>query len=726
MSDNFGVLLENFYNRQYTSKLNVENSSQSLETLTNESNNQLKIAISGRNVNFKDIKSEHENNDNLFEDDNKLSDKSTTLFRTSHEYDTFLPSIESVVTDNDLSDLAHEFEVYGKSFSRDSISIEKEERDILFPLTESPKKDFSEKFKVEIDPKTKYTYNNLYNINTEIYSPSKSPYKSNYKSNLDKIKFIDDGERLDIRYIQNALLFNNKKDERELSSSNEIILKSLNDSSNKRTTKSSFMDIDFDLNTKHLSAITKIEKDNLSIKEDDDITLCSKNRMSYQSTRPTYLTNHQPAQPLQLNIYNKKAKRISSPKPSPLSESNIDHYNRMENNYGKTKINKFNNFEDYNSSSTEKEIKSPTENIPSKEYNIDNSTSSDDIPLANITQRKINSLSTPTLSSLSISVPDDKKSSSNMTSVSNDKSRKLKTKPLIDLTNENIDYLKPEFSNSIANDSPERKVSTKMPKKKKKKKNYFSHCCSSKVLENNYAEESNRSINKERYIKYQKDQIHSFEAKRLNSSKVEIDNLSSPNLKPTYMKRKSGIIEYKKETNAVYFNSNYLNKKPNEISEIENKNIINRNQSLSSVSSNSSMKSSKNSNTESSSSNSNSNTNNKNQGITSEKEYITEKKNDYFDINLNNKSPPKSIIIPTNQPNSQYSQSKKDENIISNISSTQNKSSTKPPTLNNRKKQEIKYCTSYEIDENGNWKLVERRYNDSKILKVETISRKMI
>jgi len=733
MGDTAGALLEDFYYRQFFNtslNLNIENSFQSLETLTNESSNQLRIITPERNVNFEDVNSRHNRNDNLFEDENKLSDKSTTLFRNSHEYDTLLPSIESVVTDNDLSDLAHEFEEYGKSFTRDNISIKKEERDNLFPISEPAKKDFSKKFRVEIDPKSKYTYNNLYNINTEIFSPTSTSYKFNNKNENEEKKFVNDGERLDLRFIQNALLFNNKKGDRELYNPNENILKALNDTNNKRNTKSSFIDIDFDLNTKHLSAITKVEKDNFSINEDDDISLYSKNKMSYQNTRPTYLTNHQPSQPIQSNFYNKTTKRVSSsPKPSPLSESNTEHYNRMENNYEKTKINDSFNFKDYLSLPFEKEMRNSTRNIHSKENNVNDSKSSDDIPLANITERRIKPLSTPSLSTLSISVPGDKKSSMNTTNNSVEKSKKLNSKPLIDLTeeNENVDYLKSEFENSIANDNPKRKVSTKMSKKKKKKY-YFSYCCSSKVLENSFIEEgsnSSRYINKDLYIKHQKEQIHSFEVKRLNNSKEKSSNSSSSISQPSNKSNRKSIVSFK---------PNYLSRRSDEYNEMDHENKINRNQSLSSVSSVDDKESTYSDSTSLSSNASNYSS--EFESMTSEKKFIIEM-NNYLDINLN-KSPPKSIIVPTNQTNSQYIQSRKSESPSSfvktpsspnnNISKTQNTKSTISNTSSfyDRKKQHVKYCTSYEIDENGNWKLVERRYNDSKILKVETINRKMI
>jgi len=316
----------------------------SLETLTNSP----KFSVNEKNIRNGERKRETRISDidNLYED--KLSDKSSTLYRNSNEFDTFLPCIESVVTDSDFSDLAQEFAEFGKSFSRDSISFEKEDSDdeySLFPLPR-PKKEFSERFKVEIDPKTKYTYNNLYNINTEIYSsssPKTSPYNKN-NSEKETKKFVNDADRLDLRFIQNALLFDSKKDEKEIYNPNENILKALNDTpSDKRSTKS-FMDIDNDTNSfnnnKRISAITKVEKDIIINEDDISLNSKSKNRNSsqsnyqypYQSNRPTYLTSHQPAQPPQFNIYNKNyPKRIStSPKPSPLSESNVDHYNRID------------------------------------------------------------------------------------------------------------------------------------------------------------------------------------------------------------------------------------------------------------------------------------------------------------------------------------------------------------------------------------------------------------
>jgi len=104
------------------------------------------------------------------------------------------------VTDNDLSDLANEFAEFGKSFSVDNISFEKEERDPYF-VKPKPKREFSDKFKVEINPQKKYTYNNLYNLNTEIYSSSPKKSTRNIE-NEDKPddKFENDLDKLDSSY----------------------------------------------------------------------------------------------------------------------------------------------------------------------------------------------------------------------------------------------------------------------------------------------------------------------------------------------------------------------------------------------------------------------------------------------------------------------------------------------------------------------------------------------
>ncbi|ORX83115.1 hypothetical protein BCR32DRAFT_326547 [Anaeromyces robustus] len=839
MSEIAGSLLNDFYLREYYNhyKADADNSLQSLETLTNEGSNQLKIVSNGRNVNFKGVEDESDSiindyndyNNHIYEDENKLSDKSTTLFRNSNDYDTLLPCIESVVTDNDLSDLAHELAEFGKSFTRDSISIEKEERDILYPMPKPPTKDFSKKFKVEIDPKTKYTYNNLYNINTEIYSssPASSPYKYNKKDIDEEIKdekegnkFVNDGERLDIRFIQNALLFDNKKDEKEIYNPNENILKALNDTNDKRFTKSSFLDMDFEFNTfnntfntyntnnKHLSAITKVEKDNYTINEEEveeeeekekvierninineneneidnhnEISLSSKKRVSYQNTRPAYLTSHQPAQPPQINLYsyNKNMKRIStSPKPSPLSESNIDHYynNKIETPSFKSKIttsitpNNNNDQYDLKDFFATPLFEEPMKSNINREItvNIEDSRSSDDIPLASITE-KMKALSTPTLSSLSISVPstNDKKSIISSNNMSMDKSRKLNVKPLVDLTEEREVVLERGveeedvgfgyFKSAYTSD---RRVSTSMPKKKKKR-HYFSNCCSSKVLENSYADESSsRSLNKDLYIKCQKEQIHSFETRRINSSKGKA--YQSSILNSNHMKNSNNSLtsEAKKEKNRVSFRPNYLSRRSSEESQIE-RSIFNDSDGMNSLRSSKSSNSrdsvnSRNSNnhedyelrlkSKSNLNRCNSDTESSNdssefnfESLSSEDQTLLELKN-FFISGSNDKSPPKSIIIPTDQTNSQYIQSKKDKKYDNtNITSpgySYREPSTSPksnyrkstsPSLPEKKKQQVKYCTSYERDEDGNWRLVERRYNDSKVLKVEIISKKMI
>jgi len=710
--------LEDVYTRNYfnSPKVNIDNSFLSLETLTNSP----KFSVNEKNTRNGERKREIRISDfdNLFEDENKLSDKSSTLYRNSNEFDTFLPCIESVVTDSDFSDLAQEFAEFGKSFSKDNISYEEEDSGnfSLFPVPK-PKKEFSEKFKVEIDPKTKYTYNNLYNINTEIYS-SASPKSSPYNKNTDEKetkKFVNDADRLDLRFIQNALLFDSKKDEREIYNPNENILKALYETpSDKKSTKS-FMDIDndtnsFNNNSKRLSAITKVEKDILI--NEDDISLNSKpkNRNSYQSnyqypyqsTRPTYLTSHQPAQPPQFNIYNKNyPKRIStSPKPSPLSESNVDHYTRMD-----TKpINKAELY-DYKGyfaldkpNNNSNDIQS--REIPSNdEYNIDNSTSSDDIPLANITSnltdKKIKPSSTPTLSALSISVPGDKSKNSYI-----DKSKKLNSKPLIDLSSENtnLDYLKSEISSPIIDAKKERKVSIKVPKRKKKKQ-LFSYCCSSKVLDNSYVEDGNRSYNKDLYIKCQKEQIHSFETKRMNSAKNKNYTPTSSNLVLSSIQNDSMVD--KTEKSKVSFQPNYLSRKSSDGS---SDNLS----GVSSVSSSSSSSSSESENGTSSSSTFESIINDDN----SIKSYLKSE--------INDKSPQKTIVVPSNQTNTQYIHSKKEKisdemsSPISNsdvpaspnsYNSTLSSSEQRNP-VPSRRSQEAKYCTSYKLCEDGNWRLV--------------------
>ncbi|OUM63611.1 hypothetical protein PIROE2DRAFT_9829 [Piromyces sp. E2] len=726
--------LEDIYTRQYfnSPKGSIDNSFLSLETLTNSP----KFSINEKNIRNGERKRETRISDfNLFEDENKLSDKSSTLYRNSNEFDTFLPCIESVVTDSDFSDLAQEFAEFGKSFSRDSISFEEEERDYsLFPKTK-PKKEFSERFKVEIDPKTKYTYNNLYNINTEIYSsfsPKSSPYKKEVEEKETK-KYVNETDRLDLRFIQNALLFDSKKDEKEIYNPNENLLKALHDSPTDKKSVKSFIDIDNDVNSfnnsKRLSSITKIDKEIVINEDDISLNSKSKNRISYQSsyqypyqsTRPTYLTSHQPANPPQFNIYNKNyPKRIStSPKPSPLSESNTDHYNRIDAKLNNNKANSY-DYKGYfaldkpNNKSNEIQ----TREIPSSnDYNIDDSTSSDDIPLASITG-KIKPSSTPNLSALSISVPGDKSQNS-----SANKSKKITGKPLIDLSSENtptIDYLKPEFSSAVANEKKDRKVSIKVPKKKKKKQ-LFSYCCSSKALDNSFVEDGSRNFNRDLYIKCQKEQIHSFEAKRMNSAKNR-NNSSNVTSNLILSSIQTDSVTNKKEKNRVSFQPNYLSRRSSDGS------------NLSGVSSVSSSSSHSNSESESEVSSSNNF-----KSIIIDNSSMKEIKN-FLNSDINDKSPPKTIVVPSNQTNTQYIQSKR-EKIYDDLSSPiSNRDIPSSPNSNNstvsssntsspvpgRKMQEIKYCTSYELCDDGNWRLVERRYNDSKVLKVEIISSKMI
>jgi len=350
----------------------------------------------------------------------------------------------------------------------------------------------------------------------------------------------------------------------------------------------------------------------------------------------------------------------------------------------------------------------------SEEYNFDDSTSSDDIPLANITanitaditEKKIKPSSTPTLSALSISVPSDK--SNNSSAI---KSKKLNTKPLIDLSSEtsNVDFLK---KSPIVEEKKERKVSIKVPKRKKKKQ-LFSYCCSSKVLDNSYVEDGSRSYNKDLYIKCQKEQIHSFEAKRMNSAKNKNNYSSSPS-NSILSSIQNDSIEDKKEKNRVSFQPNYLSRRSSDSSNLSG---------VSSVSSSSST-----SENEASSSSTFESVINDN----SMKEV-----NNYLKSDINDKSPQKTIVVPSNQTNTQYIHSKKEKILdemsspISNPASPKSNNSTvsssgQSSPIPGRRKQEIKYCTSYELCDDGNWRLVERRYNDSKVIKVEIISSKMI
>jgi len=300
--------------------------------------------------------------------------------------------------------------------------------------------------------------------------------------------------------------------------------------------------------------------------------------------------------------------------------------------------------------------------------------------------------------------------------------------------------------------------------KKKKKRHYFSNCCSSKVLENSFTEESSRSFDRDFYIRCQKEQMHSFEAKRINNSKIYQSSILSPE------NMKNGNSSLTSDAKRVSFKPYYLSRKGEDDS-------INNLKSPKSLSSSSS---SSNSPSSSSSSSPNSrNSNHQDLKLRSElklninecsghvKESLNESdKSDSRNMpvedqslkNLlisgnNDKSPTKSMIILSDQANSQGIQSKKD--VIydnSNITSPEysycepptspNSYSVKSPLSPNsysgksplpvappvpeRRKQQVKYCTSYEKDENGNWKLVERRYNDSKVIKVEIISKKMI
>jgi len=333
--------------------------------------------------------------------------------------------------------------------------------------------------------------------------------------------------------------------------------------------------------------------------------------------------------------------------------------------------------------------------------------------------------------------------------------------------------------------------------KKKKKRHYFSNCCSSKVLENSFTEESSRSFDRDFYIRCQKEQMHSFEAKRINNSKIYQSSILSPE------NMKNGNSSLTSDAKRVSFKPYYLSRKGEDDS-------INNLKSPKSLSSSSS---SSNSPSSSSSSSPNSrNSNHQDLKLRSElklninecsghvKESLNESdKSDSRNMpvedqslkNLlisgnNDKSPTKSMIILSDQANSQGIQSKKDviydnSNITSpeysycepptspnsysvksplspnsysgnlpsspnsysgnlpsspnsysgNLPSSPNSYSGKSPLpvappVPERRKQQVKYCTSYEKDENGNWKLVERRYNDSKVIKVEIISKKMI
>ncbi|ORX59951.1 hypothetical protein BCR36DRAFT_579403 [Piromyces finnis] len=703
-------LLEDTYRRQYfnSPKINNDNSFISLETLTNDTSP--KFSSNERNANVRNDERKRElrinNFDNLYEDENKFSDKSSTLYKNSNDFDTFLPCIESVVTDSDFSDLAQEFAEFGKSFSKDSISFEK---DYLFQNKKSNKKEFSKKFKVEVDPKTKYTYNNLYNINTEIYN-SPSPTSLNRDVVEKEIKKYDnDVDRLDLRFIQNALLFQNKKDKREIYNPNENVLKALYETPNDKRLTKSFLDIDSDVNSfsnnKRLSSINKVDKD-IEINE-DDILLNSKNKVSYQNNcqnvRPIYLTNHQPVQPIQ--FYNKNYQKKSSTlpsKPSPLIESNNEYSDEIDIK-SKNKTNMYGYDDDY---TTDKYENSSRKIPPNNEYSISNSISSDDIPLANIKPS-----STPTLSTISLSVPGDKSKCS-----SNDKSKKL-NKPLIDLSTETttIDYLKPAFTNSASNEKKEEKLSKKETKKKKKQ--LFSYCCSSKVLDNSFVEDGSKNYKKNLFIKCQKEQIHSFEAKRMNSSRNKSNTTSNISSLILSSSSKNDSIENNKENNRVSFKPNYLSRRSDSSSDCLS--------GVSSISTSSSCSINKSPTSPSSTF----------KNIIIDNSSMKEIKN-LVNSDINNKSPPKSIIIPTNQTNTQYIQSKK-ENIFdersSQISNNSIDTSSKSPNINSTEsgcpipeKKQVKYCTSYELCDDGNWKLVERRYNDSKVIKVEIISSKMI
>jgi len=835
MCEPAGYMVENYYNLQYYNKQKnynaVDASFQSSESLSYEKNTkynnkrETKISDFGNTTlcnSKRETKISDYGNSSLYNSkretrisdfgsttlynskrETRISDfGSTTLYRPDNEFDTFLPMIESVVTDNDLSELADEFAEFGKSFSLDEISINKEESDPYFQVPK-PKRGFSKKFKVEVDPQTKYTYNNLYNIDNEIY-------KSRKANNDNEIKrYTNDTSRLDIRYIQGALI---PEVEKERNNPNENILKGLNDTADKRNTKSfmdttekrntkSFMDINLEYNTfnNRISAITRVSKDSETIIE-DSLTLNSKNRMSYQNqntfqnNRPSYLTNHQPAQPTKLNMQNKNVERISaSPKSTPIQVTEPSP--QQSKTESSDKYCNYNQFTVHNQNIKTASPKSSPITVPSPipitEQSPQHYSDSEESELYYDYKGYFalnKSSGKKKTEQLSVSAPNDKKNY--MAAM-----KKVTSIPLFGLSPKSkpVSYLKSEIKNSIAYDTPERKVSTKMPKHKKKKISLFAHCCSSKAVDNSFYEENSRYNNKDLYIRCQREQMHSFEAKRINSSKNNV--VSS---QPTYMRRNVNPVVAMKEKTTANLIPNYLNKESNQDisnlsfmsnatstsysssctsssssetssassscssdSSVSESTVTNSSTSDSTTSSSSSATSSYSSNSESESSYSN-----------MYERYLNEQRalvesDDSLNIDNNNEyTQQKSITIPNNQNRTQYIQSKKDDYTsvpvyeasipvyeatipvyetsspilespssmhnqfrdisTSNYSYDTNASNLMSSSLPDSIKHNIKFCTTYELSQDGNWKLVERRYPNSEVLKVAIISKQMI